>query len=71
MAPKRDLNILLSTKYDPAYDNSSRFKQAYNQIAEYRDDLCKHINAKEQKRADIRQAEGQCLGRNLSIERVG
>lgn len=67
MTSQRDLEFLLSNKYDPADDTPSRFCQAYNQLAKYRDDLRNQCNSKEQTRAKIKQGEGQCLDRNLPL----
>ncbi|CAD6593403.1 MAG: hypothetical protein ASARMPRED_007451 [Alectoria sarmentosa] len=68
MASEREPAFLLSNKYDPASDSPSKFRQAYHQLAQHRDDLRTQCEAKERKRADMKQAKGQSYNRKPSIK---
>lgn len=68
MASEREPAFLLSNKYDPASDSPSKFRQAYHQLVTHRDDLRNQCDAKERKRAGIKQAESQSYGRKPSIK---
>ena len=69
MDSSRNLEYVLSDKYDPAGDTPFKFRQNYIRLVEHRDDLQKKHDAKEQKRADMQKAECQCLARDSSIKK--
>lgn len=65
------LKELLSGKYDPTEDSPLRFQEAYEQLVKHRNFLREKYNAynaKEQRRADFKQAEGKTLGRTILPE---
>ncbi len=66
MAFALGLPFLLSKDYDPTDNSPSRFRQAYNDLASYRDELREKLNDKEQRRAKFNQAKGQYLSRGTN-----
>lgn len=64
MAREKELDFILSQNYNPEDDSPLKFRQRYSLLAKHRDELRKKCDAKERKRADILQAESQCLGKH-------
>ena len=65
------LEELLSDKYDPTEDSPLRFQEAYEELVKHRDLLREKYNAynaKEQRRADFKQAQCKTLGGTILPE---
>lgn len=68
------LKELLADRYDPAEESPLRFQEAYELLVKRRDFLrgkYNACNAKEQRRANFKQAEGKTLGTTTLPERSG
>ena len=60
------IEYLLSYQYDPAGYTQAVFRRHYQKLVEHRDDLRKHFNDKEERRASRKQADGKNINKQRS-----